>query len=152
MTKISKVKMAGTEGTEEYVLLARTALGIVGVREFRPGQFRIRVEPTVEGAAKLATILTGAAGWKQPGHGQNRFSTTTVGDKSAGTRASVTKALYALISDGDAPETNYKAPSWQRAIVSRDRLERVLKTKKVRGANLAHRWHFANVCRKVASL
>lgn len=77
-------------------------LWAVGVREFVPGYFRIRVERLREGQnsfdmagtegthaytvhatvmadeQKIAKLLTREAGWKQPGDsGQDRFSTVT---------------------------------------------------------------------------
>ena len=72
----SKFTMAGTEGTGEYVGVADTARGTVAVRQYRPGSFRIRVEPkSVKAAAVIGRKLTRKNGWKQPGDGgQNRFS------------------------------------------------------------------------------
>src|SRR4051812_25211594 len=73
--------MAGTEGTGEYVVVARTPLGCVGYREFGH-VYRVRVEPQPSGWAALARALTKDSGWKQPGDGgQARFSIEVGGDR-----------------------------------------------------------------------
>lgn len=71
--------MAGTEGTNEYRVLAESSFGRLGYRNlsgFSADSVRIRLEPSDEAhAAKIAEVLTPEAGWKQPGDGdQNRFS------------------------------------------------------------------------------
>jgi len=66
--------MAGTESTGEYLVLAVSPLGRLGVRDFHSA-YRVRLEPTPEGSDKIAEILTRELGWKQPGdQDQNRFS------------------------------------------------------------------------------
>lgn len=75
----SRFRMAGTEGTNQYVGVAKTARGTVAVREVAPGHYRIRVEPRMSrGATVIGRKLTREFGWKQPGDsGQNRFSKVT---------------------------------------------------------------------------
>lgn len=98
--KMAKWIMPGTEGTKEYMTVARTALGVVGVREYAPGAYRVRVEPTEAGVAAIASKLTADAGWKQPGEGgQNRFSHTVnapEGAKDEVLVAMVKTALFAI--------------------------------------------------------
>ena len=63
--------MAGTEGTGEYTVLARTGRGKVGVRRLHRHAFRIRLEPY--GARFVPKMASGLSGWKPPGSGgQNR--------------------------------------------------------------------------------
>ncbi len=147
----SKYFMAGTQNTGEYVTVAQTALGRCGLREYAPGCFRIRVEPTAEGVLSLAAVLTRAEGWKQPGDsGQNRFSICVGGKKSDETVADVTKALHALVSGGHVPTAiNTRAPAFARKLVSHEGLVAAVKAKKVPGANLASTWPTAKVCAKL---
>ena len=67
--------MAGTEGTNMYLVLASSSFGRIGYR-LLGHQVRIRLEPATEAHAdKIAEVLTQDDGWKQPGSGgQNRFS------------------------------------------------------------------------------
>ncbi len=73
--------MAGTEKTGEYVVLAVTKRGRLGIRNLGDHGFRIRVEPNGRGnLARLRRRLTAEKlvrddGWKQPGdNSQSRFS------------------------------------------------------------------------------
>ena len=60
--------MAGTEGTGEYVVIANSDFGRVGVRHLSNDRVRVRVEPKTEvGASELAAVC--GDGWKQPGDG-----------------------------------------------------------------------------------
>ncbi len=75
------LKMAGSQKTNEYVVMAGTSRGRIGVRRLPCGQcgtdhFRVRIEPAnKKAAASIAKGLTPAEGWKQPGdEGQFRFS------------------------------------------------------------------------------
>jgi len=77
---------ARNRGTKEYMTL-RVRARVVGVREYAPGAYRVRVEPTEAGVAAIASKLTADAGWKQPGEGgQNRFSHTVTAPEGARTR------------------------------------------------------------------
>lgn len=69
-------KMAGTEKSYEYTVLARTGRGKVGVRVLPGGTVRIRVEPFGERfVAKMKEYMSRSDGWKQPGdNDQFRFS------------------------------------------------------------------------------
>ena len=100
----SKFTMKGTEGTGAYVGVAKSARGAVAVREFRPGSFRIRVEPaTPKGAEMIGRELTRELSWKQPGDsGQNRFSIMT---DAAGLSAKIKMATDAL-GVGDLKSTD----------------------------------------------
>ncbi len=69
-------RMAGTEGTYEYVVIAATELGRVGVRDFTKSgsPLRIRVEPAGRFMLYHANSLP-MQGWKKPGDGgQWRYS------------------------------------------------------------------------------
>lgn len=87
-------RMAGTEGTYEYKVLAETPAGRIGIRELSGGQSRIRVEP-VDNATLSA--LPRSNGWKQPGdQGQPRHS--IVAANSGDASKAVTAGLAALVS------------------------------------------------------
>ena len=84
-------RMAGTERTGEYGVIAITPLGRVGVREYAPGRFRVRLEP------KVLLKVSDLAGWKQPGDdGQRRYSTVV---SAAGLEQAVLTALRAIQVD-----------------------------------------------------
>lgn len=71
---LGSYEMCGTERLWEFVLLLATPLGFIGIREYRPSKYRIRVVPAnAEAAAALKSHFDGF--WKQPEpHGENRFS------------------------------------------------------------------------------
>jgi hypothetical protein len=153
--KMAKWIMPGTEGTKEYMTVARTALGVVGVREYAPGAYRVRVEPTEAGVAAIASKLTADAGWKQPGEGgQNRFSHTVnapEGAKDEALVAMVKTALFAILAGGNEPEVNSRARAWAKKLVSKDALVAEVKHRKVQGANLASSWSLKALCSKVSA-
>ncbi len=104
--------MAGTEGTNEYLVLASSSFGRVGYRLLPYGKVRIRVEPaSLRHADKFAEILTHATGWKQPGEGhQNRFSTVL----NRGIQAiDVLEEVFALIKRGRPIEYNPTPPRYK---------------------------------------
>lgn len=69
-------RMAGTEGTNEYVGLAVTDRGALAFRRLHGECARIRVEPVPNFGNEVATVLTREHGWKQLGDdNQNRLST-----------------------------------------------------------------------------
>lgn len=81
-TKMAKqaelFKMAGTEETYEYVVVAVSKLGRVGVRNLGGGQYRVRLEPSdLEAAEEMQERF---ADWKQPNNEQFRFSTVATGE------------------------------------------------------------------------
>lgn len=68
-------EMAGTERTFEYVVLAATPKGRLGVRDLGEGTARVRVEPTQ--ANDPLSALSASEGWKQPSLGYPRHSIVT---------------------------------------------------------------------------
>lgn len=106
-TGVSKTfDMAGTEGTHEYIVFGNWPLGTVGVREYEPGRFRVRVEPpSPEAATQLTSQFPREAGWKQPGQGgQFRFSTLAEGDDAL--LPIVSSALSAVRAIDEGQEIN----------------------------------------------
>jgi hypothetical protein len=115
-------EMAGTEGTGKYVVPLRTSLGRIGYRELG-GSYRLRLEPTAEGDASIAKILTAAAGWKQPGDGQDRYSKVV----SLGELRSVLEFAIRTLGQGGARLVeNPDAPSWTREVIDRVRMRRAV--------------------------
>lgn len=121
--KVSKKwHMAGTEGTGEYVVIAATRRGRIGVRVlqgFGQGHVRIRLEPSKR--APLAQMAKAfPVGWKQPGNdGQNRFS-RVVGRRQLGL---VEDAFVALGTTGLTrplkAEVNPTLPKWAKNLASK---------------------------------
>lgn len=145
--------MGGTEKTGQYNVLARTALGTMGVRELSDGRVRIRIEPTAEGAEALAKVFTRADGFKQPGDsGENRFS-IVVDAKSdrAGYEAVVRKALHALVAGGNVPRVNPKGRAFARRMLTREALVEAVKARGVPGKSLASTWSTETLCKKLAA-
>lgn len=104
------IRMAGTERTWEYQVVASTAYGRVGVRDYTHtgSPVRIRVEPF---QGKTFESLTRDAGWKQPGDsGQCRYSIV----RPAGCEAAcaVRTALAALGVGTVETVVNPDAPTW----------------------------------------
>ncbi len=126
MEKLNAFYMAGTEGTGEYVVLAKTARGRIGIRVLEGSgtllkdvEFaRIRVEPTTVSAAnKIGQLLTPEKGWKQPGEDdQNRFSTVVKGSDKFRTR--VVNALKALGAEDLVVTANPDAPKWAQGVLA----------------------------------
>lgn len=106
--------MLGTEGTGEYVVIARNSRGDrLGIRPLSGGECRIRVEPVDLASAKeLGNNFPPDRGWKQPGQGsQLRFSIITSGDAGETVACGALDALKAAI---DGPlERNHTPRAWQ---------------------------------------
>ena len=127
-----KFFMAGSEGTGQYVVIARTARGRVGIRALcgtvdsidSLHEARIRVEPFNRPGvvAKMAPILTG---WKQPGEdGQHRFS-RVVNAESAHVLDPL-KAAFKAIGIGPSGlklEVNPAAPQWASTLIAEAAVE-----------------------------
>jgi hypothetical protein len=92
----SRDRVMGTEGTENYVIVSTSDIGLVAVRHVHGCTYRIRVQPaTATGAALIAEALQPDSGWKQPGEGgQNRFSVVVASLSQL--RDMVTKAVEAI--------------------------------------------------------
>lgn len=106
-------RMAGTEGSDEYVVLARVpAADRIGVRKLDSGAVRIRIEPSEANADHLGKELTRENGWKQPGdEGQNRFSIVARGEKGM---QIVKDALRLLIEVGPLERNSaHAAHTWR---------------------------------------
>lgn len=119
--------MAGTEGTGEYVVIAKTGRGRIGVRPLYGSldtmsaaeAARIRVEPVAEkSVVGIAKVLAAGRGWKQPDSQQNRFSTVVEGGGEK-LKLRVLKALTAIgVGEGLKVTMNPKAPKWARKLVT----------------------------------
>ncbi len=99
--KEGKWYMAGTEGTGEYLVLAETEYGRVGIRPLSGGWYRIRVEPSEKGLSSIK-CLSRESGWKQPGQdGQIRYSIMTPSDSFLERRLQALLAIGATRDDLD---------------------------------------------------
>lgn len=145
--------LAGTERTGAYNVLARTALGTIGVRELSDGSVRIRVEPTEAGAAVLASAFPRSGGWKQPGDSsENRFSTVVDGSDRAGYEDIVKRALHALVAGGNVPRVNPKGRVFARRMLTKEALVSEVRSRaNVAGKNLASTWGIEALCRKLTA-
>jgi hypothetical protein len=144
--------MAGTQPTDLYNVIASTGLGRVGLREFAPGRFRIRVEPTFEGMMELETPFTRKEGWHHPGDNaarDNRFSKSV--DAPIGNRKAlldlVEFTLWTLVADGRPFEVNPDGASWATKLISHDAMVSEVRARKVRGSNFASRWSTASLAK-----
>ncbi len=127
MTKSKKFYMAGTFGSGQYVVIAATARGRIGIRPLgcaldkvsKITEARVRVEPSESPKilAGIAKILD-EKGWKQPGQGdQHRFSTVVRGGGKK-LKGNVEKALVALGAGKLKTEVNPEAPAWAKDLVA----------------------------------
>jgi hypothetical protein len=162
----TKKRIAGSDGTYNYVVICQTTLGLVAVRQLDKTSYRIRVEPSnPEASAILAKVLTENIfvdpSWKQPSerstYGQNRFS--TVVNSEGELHAAVMQAVYALRCNGDIilkPDTS----NWEAALTAvaavgtTDRAELIarLRDSDTPGVNSASRWTTSTLVEKVFSL
>lgn len=120
------LRMAGTEGTYQYAVVAATRRGRVGVRDVG-SYYRIRVEPVPRAFATTAIMVTKMAGvlprdnnWKQPGDGgQDRFSTMVWKDTDE-VAERLEDALRAIgLAEGLKALVNAGAPKWAKEIASK---------------------------------
>lgn len=127
MTKSKKFYMAGTFGSGQYVVIAATARGRIGVRPLgcaldkisKIESARVRVEPSESSkiVAGMAKALDKKS-WKQPGDGdQHRFSTVVEGGGKK-LKSRIEKALVALGAGKLKTEVNPEAPAWAKDIVA----------------------------------
>lgn len=108
-TQEKKLTMAGTEGTNEYNVLAQSSFGQVGYRDLGK-VVRIRFEPSDAKAEVVAETLSRDAGWKQPGDSdQNRFSILLPKGKDAETALST---AFGLVKRGRPLVYDQPAPTW----------------------------------------
>jgi hypothetical protein len=108
----SKYRMAGTEGTNAYRVVALTDMGKVGFRALSGGTVRVRVEPV--NGSKLGRSFK--SNWKKPGQdGQHRFSTVVEGEKAIKNALAI--ALKA-VGAGDMDATIHpKTPIWVKNLI-----------------------------------
>lgn len=127
MTK-NNFYMAGTEGTGEYLVLASTARGRIGVRVLDGNTkamasaklARVRVEPAKvkNGAAEEMAKCLPSSSWKHPANFQQRYSTVVDGGAKK-LRRRLVRGLKALgVADGLKTKTNPKAPKWAQNLVA----------------------------------
>lgn len=161
----TKKRIAGTEGTHNYVIICQTSLGLVAVRHLNDGAYRVRVEPSDDGAsAALAKVLTRNIfvdpSWKQPfdqgANGQNRFSTVVTGDEL---HTAVAQAVTALSGNGDV-DGQPGSSGWEAALTAvaavgtTDRAELItrLRDSDTPGVNSASRWTTTTLVEKAFAL
>lgn len=125
-----KFKMDGSEGTGQYVVIAATARGRVGVRVLggdpskvsRIEMARVRVEPVEKTAVikQMAEVLPDGK-WKQPGQdGEHRFSRVVENGASKGKslHIALAKALAAIGVGELKTEVNPDAPQWAKGLAA----------------------------------
>lgn len=100
-------KMAGTERTFKYLVVAATDKGRVGYRNLGCGQYRVRIEPTAGSEGELAGKFEG---WKQP-DSQCRYSTVV---NQANLQKALKQALETLGQGHIA--INTEAPEWAQEL------------------------------------
>ena len=150
----TKLRVAGTEGTHNYVVIASSALGFVAVRLLSGGSYRVRVEPTSPASTDImGKILTRSEFWKQPGDSnQDRFSNVVWADKL---HAAVTKTVAALSQNGHSVEADWSGAIAAVAMAgSTDHdvlLERLRRTK-TPGVNSASKWTTTTLLAKLIAL
>lgn len=148
--------MAGTEGTNTYVVPLKCSNGSLGYRPDRArGVYRVRVEPaSAEAADRMASAFPAPA-WKQPGNaGQPRFSIELSIDDEAGLRDVLAAAAVALKEGSDWVCGNVDTPDWAYALATpeceaeeRAQLTAQLRRLKVFGVN--RRWKLNTLRRKL---
>lgn len=168
-------KMAGTEGTNKFIVVLVTDLGRVGFRDYTGnGSYRIRVEPSCNEALEILNRKFPHAfaglpkpdaprrlAWKRPGdQGQNRFSTEAHSDEEL-KRALIT-AFSAVLNNNSECAVSRKpeCPEWAKKLVEvcggtpgqpesesakRTRMIKCLRLWKVPGSNGAIRWKTATI-------
>lgn len=151
---MDKFYMAGTEGTGEYTVTLVTDRGRVGFREYRPGKFRVRVEPeTASSAASMTADFQRGDGWKQPGDSsQNRFSLVVSGE--AEMQQVVAHAVRALMRDSKTVQAN--GPDWALKLASDNvasevKAQLLARAKELSVAGANSRWSLATLQAKVAA-
>lgn len=145
-----KKHIAGTEGTNNYVVIAQGAHGLVAVRLINSSNFRVRVEPSSEDGAKaMALSLTRANDWKQPGDsGQNRFSTVCLG--GAELYLAVAAAVKASAAEADDFEGALAAIVMVGS-TNRDELIKRVREANLPGANGAAKWTTTTLVAKLSA-
>jgi len=113
--------MLGTEGTGQYGRpWIATDWMRLGVRQYAPGRFRVRIEVTLTEIAVLNAFFPRSAGWKQPGDGgQRRYSTTVAGEPALRKEFGDIISPLFLQTIGFDPETDIgpDAPQWFRDLL-----------------------------------
>ncbi len=162
----TKKRVAGCDGTYNYVVICQTTLGLVAIRHLSDECYRVRVEPNnAKSSTALARVLKENIfvdpSWKQPfersWRRQNRFSTVVnSGDEL---HEAVMQAVHALRCNGDIilkPDTsNWEAALRAVAAVgSTDRTELIalLRAKGIPGVNSASRWTTTTLVEKAFAL
>jgi hypothetical protein len=160
-----KGRVAGTEGTENYVVLAANEIGLVAVRQVHGSTYRVRVQPaTAAGAALVAETLKSGKGWKQPGDsGQFRFS--IVVNDVARLSAMVTMAVQAIdaipsAADFDPADASQAGCDFEGALAAivmagtTDHSELVARVhaSSLPGRNFAYWWTTTSLMAKVSAI
>ena len=118
MAKQKWTYMAGTEGSGEYKVVVRTRYGTLGFRDLGD-TVRIRVEPVDDPKviAKMSTLLTRAASWKQPGDGGQRRFSIVVSKAMLANALSVAKQALGVgrLKSRQNPSANTKARALAKA-------------------------------------
>jgi hypothetical protein len=148
--------MAGTEGTNTYVVPLKSDKGSLGYRpDTARGVYRVRIEPSSAEAAECLCPNFPSPDWKQPGKGnQPRFSIEIPIDDKDGLLEVLTAAAAALKKDSawvrgniDTPEFAYALATPECEVEEREQLTAQLRRLKVQGVN--KRWKLTTLARKV---
>ena len=100
--------MKGTERTGKFTVVAASEVARVGFREYEPGSFRIRVEPSSLGLPIDDSTMSPANDWKQPGQDdQPRYSICTDAD---GLNHLIGVGLQAVLGNAEQWQINPDAP------------------------------------------
>lgn len=150
----TKLHVAGTEGTHNYVVIAASALGFVAVRMLSGNNFRVRVEPTdVASSSIIGQTLTRNELWKQPGdQNQDRFSKVVQSEKL---HAIVSTAVAALCQNDNAVEADWTGALAAVAVAGstdHDVLLERLRYTKAPGVNSASNWTTTTLLAKLVAI
>ncbi|MDZ4837016.1 MAG: hypothetical protein SGJ27_24805 [Candidatus Melainabacteria bacterium] len=148
--------MAGTEGTNTYVVPLKTDKGSLGYRpDTARGVYRVRVEPSSQEVVESLSPSFPDSDWKQPGDGDEpRFSIVIPIDDKETLLEVLTTAAAALKKDSawvrgniDTPEFAYALATPECEVEEREQLTAQLRRIKVQGVN--KRWKLTTLARKV---
>lgn len=112
-------RMAGTEATYQYVVIAASVLGRVGVRGLGGGQFRIRVEPLRD-----SLVIENVSGWNTPTEDRPRYSKVVGVD---GLEMALVLALASISVPAKVIVVNEAAPMPWKKIAQQARTARGLR-------------------------
>ncbi len=159
--KDNDFNIPGTEGTNEYIGVAKSPLGITGFRkDTARGVYRCRLEVTSDEVARqLAPLFLRADGYKQVGDSsQPRFSITVPLADEARLQEVMARMVAAIKTEAGADwvQANAMAPAWAyaQAMPECEAEERAQMTTLGRAIGLRginRRWKLATIKDRVAT-